>query len=180
IALQLPMSLSVQRWTANHDCVSVNYGPLTFSLKIDERYERVDSTATAMGDSHWQKDADPSVWPAFEIHPTTPWNYGLVLQDEQPDKSFEIVRSAWPTDDFPFTPDSAPIALKAKARQVPEWTLDQYGLCATQQDSPVFSSEPVQEVTLIPMGAARLRVSAFPTIGEGPEAHHWTPSLTKQ
>ncbi|HTI99193.1 MAG TPA: beta-L-arabinofuranosidase domain-containing protein, partial [Dongiaceae bacterium] len=88
IALQLPMSLNVQRWTANHDCVSVNYGPLTFSLKIGERYERVDSAKTAMGDSHWQKDADPSVWPAFEIHPTTPWNYGLVLQDEQPDKSF--------------------------------------------------------------------------------------------
>jgi hypothetical protein len=29
---------------------------------------------------------------------------------------------------------------------------------------PVRSSEPVEEITLIPMGAARLRISAFPRI----------------
>ncbi len=73
------MKISTRTWTANHDSVSVNYGPLTFSLKIGERYEREDSSKTAIGDSAWQKDADPSKWPAFEIYPTTPWNYGLVL-----------------------------------------------------------------------------------------------------
>jgi hypothetical protein len=31
----------------------------------------------------------------------------------------------------------------------------------------------VEEITLIPMGCARLRISAFPTIGEGPDAHVW-------
>lgn len=55
VTLDLPMEISVQRWTANHDSVSVNYGPLTFSLKIGERVERVDSVQTAIGDSAWQK-----------------------------------------------------------------------------------------------------------------------------
>ncbi len=80
VTLDLPMEVSVQRWTANHDSVSVNYGPLTFSLKIGERVERVDSAATAIGDSGWQKTADPAQWPSFGYYPTTPWNYGLVLR----------------------------------------------------------------------------------------------------
>jgi hypothetical protein len=36
-------------------------------------------------------------------------------------------------------------------------------------EQPVQSSEPVETVTLIPMGAARLRISAFPVIAN-PEA----------
>ena len=35
------------------------------------------------------------------------------------------------------------------------------------------SSGPVEPITLVPMGAARLRISAFPVIGEGPDAHQW-------
>jgi hypothetical protein len=41
------------------------------------------------------------------------------------------------------------------------------------QPSPARSDEPLETVTLIPMGAARLRIAAFPTIGDGPEAHAW-------
>lgn len=172
IRLELPMKISVRRWTENHDSASVDYGPLTFSLKIGERYERHDSAQTAIGDSSWQKGADPSKWPAYEIQPTTPWNYGLILK-EQPEKSFKLKKRAWPKDNFPFTVDSAPIVLTVKAKQIPEWTLDQYRLCAPLQSSPVLSEEQVETVELIPMGSARLRISAFPVIGEGAGAHRW-------
>ncbi len=175
IVLDLPMEVSVQRWTANHDSASVNYGPLTFSLKIGERFQREDSTKTAIGDSGWQKTADPSQWPAFEIYSTTPWNYGLVLDGAHPEKSFTVKKLAWPKDNFPFTPESAPIELRVKAKQIPQWTLDKYGLCAVLQASPVWSEQPVEKVTLIPMGAARLRISAFPTIGTDASAQHWLP-----
>jgi len=164
LVLNLPMTISVQRWTANHDSVSVDYGPLTFSLKIGERYERRDSIQTAIGDSGWQKMADPSKWPAFEIYPTTPWNYGLILNGQQPEQSFQIKKLPWPKDDFPFTSESAPVQLMAKAKRIPEWTLDRYGLCATLPDSPVKTDEPEESLPLIPMGAARLRISAFPTV----------------
>ena len=49
--------------------------------------------------------------------------------------------------------------------------LDRHGLCAVLQDSPVRTTEPVETVTLIPMGCARLRVSAFPVVSTGPDAH---------
>jgi len=180
VTLTLPMRVSIQRWTANHDSVSVNYGPLTFSLKIGERYQREDSTRTAIGDSGWQKTADPAEWPSFEIYPTTPWNYGLVLDERNPEDSFEVKKLPWPQDDFPFTPESAPIELVAKAKRIPQWTFDRYGLCAPLQESPVVSDQPVETVTLTPMGSTRLRISAFPVIGSGPAARHWTaPELPR-
>jgi hypothetical protein len=178
VTLDLPMALSVQRWPANHGSVSVNYGPLTFSLKIGERVERVDSSATAIGDSGWQKSADPSQWPSFGFYPSTPWNYGLVLDDAQPDKSLVVQKLPWPRDDFPFTAAGCPIQITARGRQIPEWTLDRYGLCGVLQDSPAASAQPVEDLTLIPMGAARLRLSAFPTVSDAPGAHQWHPSLS--
>ena len=41
------------------------------------------------------------------------------------------------------------------------------------QPSPVKSREPIEEITLIPMCCARLRMSVLPIIGEGPDAREW-------
>jgi hypothetical protein len=65
----------------------------------------------------------------------------------------------------PFTPQAAPIELRAKAKKIPGWTIDELGLVGKLPDSPVQSGEPIETVTLIPMGAARLRISAFPVVG---------------
>ena len=175
VSLKLPMELAVRTWTQNHNCVSVDYGPLTFSLKIGEQYDKADPTKGAVRDAKWQATADASKWLAFELHPTSPWNYGLVLS-EKAEESFQLTRLPWPQDDYPFTPESAPLQLTAKAQQIPEWTVDKFGLCAVLQDSPAFSAQPIQEVKLIPMGATRLRISAFPKASSDPGACHWQPS----
>lgn len=174
VTLALPMELSVKRWEQNHNSASVSYGPLTFSLEIGEEYRRIEPTKAALRDAKWREDVDTEKWPAFEIHPTTPWNYALVLSGDVA-KDFRIERRPWPKDDFPFTQQAAPIRLIAKGRRVPEWTLGQYGLCGLLQDSPVKSNEPIEEITLVPMGGARLRISAFPVAGNGPDAHAWQP-----
>jgi DUF1680 family protein len=179
VTLDLPMTVSVRQWTENHDSVSVNYGPLTFSLKIGERHERRGSEETAIRDSKWQPGIDKSKWPSFEIFPETPWNYGLVLNRaaiEHPEKAFVVEKLAWPGDNFPFTTASAPIRMTVRAKRIPQWTLDEHGLAGKLQPSPVLSAEPEETVTLIPMGAARLRISAFPVIGAGAGAHMWTES----
>ncbi|HEX4083667.1 MAG TPA: beta-L-arabinofuranosidase domain-containing protein [Chthoniobacteraceae bacterium] len=173
VTLELPMALTVQRWPANHDCASVNYGPLTFSLKIAEKTVPVDSTKTAIGDSGWQKTADPSKWPAFDLYPASPWNYGLVLDESHPESALKVHQSPWPANNFPFTPETAPITVEATGARIPQWTLDQFELCSTLQQSPARSGQPDEKVTLIPMGAARLRISAFPVIGNGPDSHAW-------
>jgi hypothetical protein len=158
VSLRLPMTLGVRTWTKNHDSVSVDYGPLTFSLEIGEK---------------WVRRGGSDKWPAFEVFPTTPWNYGLVLDQNDPAGSFELVRRPGPLAAQPFTPQSVPIRLQAKARRIPRWILNGKGLIGALQASPAWSDEPLETVTLIPMGAARLRVSAFPTASSAPDAHHW-------
>ena len=105
IVLQLPMHLKLREWAANKNSVSLNYGPLTYSLKIEEHYTMKDGTATVAGDSHWQEHADPQKWPSYEISATSPWNFGLVLNKDQLTASFAVVKHQWPADNNPFTND---------------------------------------------------------------------------
>ncbi len=164
ISIQLPMEITVDKWAENKNSVSINYGPLSFSLKIKENYIQKKSDQTAISDSKWQKGADTSQWPSWEIFPESDWNFGLMLNTQNPGKSFEIVRKDWPKSNFPFTQEEVPLVLKAKARQIPAWIMDKHFLCGKLPQSPVISNEPEVEVELIPMGAARLRISSFPTI----------------
>ena len=163
VELTLPMQLAIRRWAKNGDSVSVDRGPLTFSLKIQEDYRRL-----------------PGIdkWPSWEIKPASPWNYGLVMDQGDVTRSFEVVKRTWPADQMPFTHQGTPILLKAKGRRIPQWQLDAHGLIEELQPSPALTSAPVEEITLVPMGAARLRISAFPVADDGPGAHAWTKPVS--
>jgi hypothetical protein len=159
VQISFPMEIAVKRWEANKNAVSVSRGPLTYSLRIGEKRVRYGGT---------------DEFPAYEVFPSTPWNYGLVLDGRDPASSFTTVRKSGLLPAQPFTGQGV-IELKAKARRIPGWTLDSRGLLTTLQQSPAKSVEPVEEVTLVPMGGARLRISAFPVIGDGPDAQEWKP-----
>ncbi|MGQ9575452.1 MAG: beta-L-arabinofuranosidase domain-containing protein [Thermoguttaceae bacterium] len=159
LVLRLPMAIRLTRWVRNQNSVSVSRGPLTYSLRIGEKIVRVGGT---------------DQWPAVEIHPTTPWNYGLVLDEKDPAGSFEVAVQPGPLAAQPFQVEAAPIELRAKAKKIPGWKLDRYGLVGTLCESPIRSDEPIETVRLIPMGCARLRIASFPVIGTGPTARQWT------
>ena len=164
ITLNLPMKLSQSVWQVNQDSRSIHYGPLTFSLKIKENYKQVSSTETAIGDSKWQKNADAGKWPTYEIYPESDWNYALVIDDRKPlNENFEVVKKAWQPDNFPFAIKSVPLEIKARGRKVIGWDFDRYGLTGELPIKENLRFEPhTENIVLIPMGAARLRISAFP------------------
>jgi hypothetical protein len=150
VELTLPMELKLRYWIRNGNTASVDRGPLTYSLKIGEKYVRYAGT---------------DAWPAFEVYPTTAWNYGLVIDADKPlSTQFEVKKKGWPKDNQPFEAQAAPIEIRAKAKKIANWQPDPLGLIGEVQPSPVKSNEPTETVTLIPMGAARLRISAFPWI----------------
>jgi len=159
VTLHLPMRVAVRKWAKNKDAVSVDYGPLSFSLAIKERWATYGNRS-------------PN-WPEREVFPESAWNYGLVLDPPDPARSFEVVRKPDPVPGQPFTPETAPLQLKAKAHKISGWQQDRLGMVGLLQQSPAKSEEPVEQVTLIPMGASRLRISMFPIIGSGPDAHEW-------
>lgn len=157
VVLKLPAKIGVQVWKENRNTVSVNRGPLTYSLKIGERWVRYGGT---------------DEFPAQEVYPSTPWNYGLVVNVKHPEQSFQVVRTGGKAEQ-PFAADDVPIQLRAKGRRIPQWKLEPNGMVGEVQPGPVASSQPVEDITLIPMGAARLRISSFPQIGDGPNAQVW-------
>lgn len=164
LTVHFPMELSVRQWAVNQNSISVNYGPLTFSLKMNEQYVKGDSKETAIFDSRWQEGADANNWPSWEIHGASAWNYGLICNPANPEHSFTVLKKAWPQNNFPFTIESVPIEIKAQGRRIPYWGIDQFGLCAVLPAYPAKAAGPIEDILLIPMGAARLRISAFPAL----------------
>ncbi|WP_312194137.1 beta-L-arabinofuranosidase domain-containing protein [Sphingobacterium multivorum] len=164
VELSLLMTIDLKTWTANKNSVSIQRGPLTYALKIKENYVKKDSKASAIGDSKWQETADPSKWPSYEILPASEWNYGLVQNQLQAVDQLKVVKRPWPKDAFPFDAEAVPISILVKAKRIDGWKIDENGLTGVLPLSPVESKSEVQEVELIPMGAARLRIAAFPTV----------------
>ncbi|MFB9928290.1 RICIN domain-containing protein [Amycolatopsis halotolerans] len=155
VTLTLPQRTSVRTWSANHDSLSVDHGPLTYSLRIGEQYEHLGGSAQ---------------FPEYAVHATTPWNYGLTVDAAS---AMTFAAAGGPLPDNPFTPDTAPVRITAPARKISEWTADDQNVVTPLQSSPARSTAEVETVTLIPMGAARLRVTSFPTAS--PDGTQWVP-----
>lgn len=158
VEVNYPMEISYRTWQVNKNSVSVDYGPLTLSLRIAEKYVEKNSAETAIWDSKWQEGADTSQWPSYEIYPDSPWNYALQVQSVKLKE-----RKALKPGVNPFTQADIPLVFEAYGRQIPDWKIDEYKLCGVLPDEDAVKSDTSEKLELIPMGAARLRISAFPT-----------------
>lgn len=164
VELTLPMTVSSQVWQQNKASVSVNYGPLTLSLKIDENFEQHNSRDKdfVQDDSHWQAGVDASLWPCYVLKPESAWNYALKVDKDNLPLQFSVTKKAWPADDFPFTLESVPFEFTAAGVQIPSWGYDETGMTDLLPTKFAPRSTEETKLTLVPMGAARLRISAFP------------------
>lgn len=172
VDLRLPMRITTTTWKGNRNTVSVNRGPLTYSLRISEE---------------WSRYADNKrPWACWEARPGSPWNYGLVIDPANPGNSVRVVPANWGRirpgvgrygfpvpGGQPFEANSAPVALVATARRIPEWKQEANGMVGEVRAGPIRSASRLEQVSLIPMGCARLRITAFPRIGSGPAARDW-------
>jgi hypothetical protein len=159
VEIEMPVKLSLTVWEKHGNSVTVNRGSLSYSLKIGERWVRERS------------ETSTDEWPDWEVFPTTPWNYGLVINWDNLETSFQVVEKGV-VPDQPWTLENAPIEIKAKGKKIPNWVMIDETV-TDLQPSPVKSDEPLEDITLVPMGCARLRMSVLPVIGTGPDAREW-------
>lgn len=150
LALTLPMKVRLE--TRHNNAVAIYRGPLVYSLKIGERFEELKRHHPTLPVIDWA------------VHPTTPWNYGLVIDRENPEKSIQVARRDRPGKE-PFAQKDAPVVLKVQGRAILEWKLVDNSVGETPT-SPAVSQEPLTTLELIPYGCTRLRITEFPVVKE--------------
>jgi len=154
VRLELPMQARVERPSSG--TATIERGPLIYALRIGEDWRRL---TAGMSRPASALAAD------WEVHPTTPWNYGLALP--RVEKEASLAEDAVEVTErelgaMPFSSDGAPVALTVRGRRVPEWTLVEGS--ADTPPSGTKTTEPIERLTLIPYGAAKLRITEFPIV----------------
>jgi hypothetical protein len=144
VTLHLPMVVNIHDW--GQKVVSVERGPLVYSLKIDE-------TDTAVQDA-----GTTSEFPAWDKRPASAWNYALALPTENPATQVSVVYKS--TTGCPWDTGNSPVQLEAPAKLITNWKL------AKGDSNPGFPSKPeyaaaTQSVSLVPYGSTCLRLTAF-------------------
>jgi len=149
VTLQLPMKAKTsQRYNG---AIALERGPLVYSLKIGENWTRVNTDKPHRELPHGD----------FEVRPTTPWNYGLLLDEKNLDTN--VTFEELPVGEKPFSPEGAGVVAKVKGRRLPNWKIV-HGWAAEVPPDPQDSREPLEQLTLIPYGCTNIRVTEFPRL----------------
>jgi len=144
VTLELPIRIRAER--RFNDSVALSRGPLLLALQIGESWRQIGGMPPA---------AD------WEVHPTTPWAYALDLDPVAPEADLTVEHR--PLRGGPFSPESAPLVVRARGRRLPAWGLER-GAAAPPPVGPVRSNEPLEALTLLPYGATGLRLGEMPLL----------------
>ena len=156
LSIRLPMT---PRVTARYnDAVAVERGPLVYSLKLGERWTRVNAEKPHRELPHGD----------FEVRPTTPWNYGLI---GTADGIAGLRFAEQPIGERPFSPDGAGMSATARARRLPDWKIE-HGWAGERSSSDrswadpgrKATPQPEETITLIPYGCTNIRITEFPRL----------------
>jgi hypothetical protein len=151
VALILRFPMKARITSRYNEAIAVERGPLVYSLCPEETWTRVNADKPYRELPHGD----------FEVRPATPWNYGLLIDTKNPEASLRFEEK--PVGSKPFSPEGAGMAARVRGRLLKNWRLA-HGWAAEIAPELQESSEPLQELTLIPYGCTNIRITEFPRL----------------
>jgi DUF1680 family protein len=162
LSLRLPMKAAIT--TRYNEAVAVERGPLVYSLRIGEEWTRVNVDKPHREPPHGD----------FEVRPTTPWNYGLVLDAKRPEGG--IAFEERPVGERPFSPEGTGVVARARGRKIAAWKLQNGWAGEVSRADAEWarphaaeSVGPLEAVELLPYGCTNIRITEFPRLEDEPE-----------
>ena len=144
VELQFPMRPTVSR--SYHNAVVIERGPVVYSLDIS---------------TEWRKLKSRGMTADWEAHPQSAWNYALDINGPAVRAAVEVKGTG--SDRGVFSAEGAPIKIEVLGAKLPEWKAKD-GCAGELPHSPVYSEQPRETLRLVPYGAAKLRITAFPQL----------------
>ncbi len=158
ITLKMPMEVTTTNWPNNG--VSIERGPLVYSLPIDETTNVV---------SDYERSTEE--FPAIERIPNSDWNYGLNLSEgESP--AIEIIETN--STGYPWDTGNSPIKIRVPTKKITNWELKEVldkktnnsFLTTPEFPEEIDTEDKTEHIDLVPYGTTQLRLTVFPEIKE--------------
>lgn len=147
VTLKLPMEAELADRPEN--LRAIVRGPLVYSLEIGERWVQINQEIAGREFPHCD----------YEVYATTPWNYGLRIDKDNPEGWIRFEESE--LGRRPFSPSGAPVRAKVKGSKI-DWPM--VNGSAAQIPAMTWVSEEIEELTFLPYGCTNLRLTELPVI----------------
>jgi hypothetical protein len=165
--LKFTPKIKVEQWgDKGATGASVTRGVLLYTLPIVPNY-------TVYG--HHFGGADQSN--DYELRPTSPWQYALDVNPDEPSKSLTFASTGYVDGSAPFNHSGWPVTITATVRKLPSWgealnsaaPPPQSPACVDQNGKDNKQCGTPEKVTLVPYGGTELRIGEFPITGSAPK-----------
>jgi uncharacterized protein len=160
VTIDLPMKVAVSHWPNNG--MGIERGPLVYALPIQPAW-------TSLVEAYYSS----AEFPTWEATPTSAWNYGIALDPARVSSQVEVKKASVAPNltNNPWPWPSSPVTLNVPVRKIQGWELRQNPKDPSQKFTPPLPepgqykvSETIERVSLVPYGAAKLRLSIFPKL----------------
>ncbi|HKT26739.1 beta-L-arabinofuranosidase domain-containing protein [Dyella sp.] len=141
--IEVVFDAAVKTERGYNDALSFTRGALVYALPIKENWVV------------WRKRGPTNDW---QVYPGSRWNLGI-----EPDVAVAV--SEHPIGEKPFAGTTPAVQLALQGRYVPAWKAEEGNAEPVPAKAEPSADEAAQTITLVPYAGAKLRITAFPSLG---------------